>query len=311
MILSGHKLLLTGLTGQVGGAFADQLTPHNEVWGFARFSRPGSRERAEKAGVKTVVGDFTTGNFQGLPNDFDYVIHVAANTKPGTAEVGMVQNAEGTGLLMHYCRTAKAFLYVSATGIYSDHPDPFHLYAEDEDVGGSTPFAPNYGPTKLAAEGVVRTLARILNFPATIARLNVSYGGPYDDGGLPGIQLDSLVAGKPIRLPKSKTCVHSPIHEDDMVRQLEPLLKAASVPATVVNWGGAEPAIAEDWCRYMADLMGVEPKFEFSDDRPLPSTATDTALGRTLGLEWNVHWKEGMRRMIEARHPEVKLKPAC
>ena len=118
-MLTGQRLLLTGLTGQVGGAFAEALAPHNEVWGFARYSAPGSEARFAAMGVKTVKGDFAAGQFADLPGDFDAVIHLAANTKPGTQEVGMVQNAEGTGLLMHHCRASKVFIHVSTLGVLS------------------------------------------------------------------------------------------------------------------------------------------------------------------------------------------------
>lgn len=307
-MLKGKKILLTGLTGQVGGAFADQLAPHNEVWGLARFTRPGSRERAEQAGVHTLVGDYTTGDFPDHPNDIDYVVHVAANTKPGTAEIGMVQNAEGTGLLMHRFRNVKAFIHVSASGCYLDQPDPMHKYCETDDLGGNTPFSPNYGVTKTAAEGVVRVLSRLYKIPATIARLDVSYGGPYDDGGLPGIHLDAIIEGRPVRLPEGRPCLHSPIHEDDMVRHLSVFAKVASTPPTIVNWGGPEGVKLEDWCRYLGELVGREPIFEYAQTRALWGRITDTRFGREIGMEWQVGWREGMRRMVEERHPEALVK---
>jgi UDP-glucuronate 4-epimerase len=304
-MLKGRKILLTGLTGQVGGAFADQLARENTVWGFARFTRPGSREAAEQAGVHIVVGDYTTGEFPDMPNDIDYVIHVAANTRPGTADNGMVQNAEGTGLLMHRFRGVKAFIHVSASGCYLDHPDPMHRYRETDDVGGNTPFSPNYGATKLAAEGVVRVLSRLYRIPTTIARLDVSYGGPYDDGGLPGIHLDAIIDGRPIRLPAGRLCLHSPIHEDDMVRHLAIFAKAAATPATLVNWGGTEGVALEVWCRYLGELVGREPIFDYADSMALWGRISDTSFGRELGMEWQVGWREGMRRMVEARRPDA------
>ena len=33
------------------------------------------------------------------------------------------------------------------------------------------------------------------------------------------------------------------------------------MPATIVNWGGT-PASIEDWCGLMAELTGLEPRFE-------------------------------------------------
>lgn len=304
-MITDKTILLTGLTGQVGGAFADQLAPHNRVYGLARYSRPGSRERAESVGVVPVVGDFAKGEFDNCPVQVDYVVHVAANTKPGTADVGMLQNAEGTGLLMQRFRHAKAFIHVSASGCYVDDPDPMHRYVESDDIGGNTPFSPNYGSTKIAGEGVVRTLARLLNLPTTIARLDVSYGGPYDDGGLPGYHLDSIIDGRPVLLPKGRPCLHSPIHEDDMVRHLEVFARAASVPATIVNWGGPEGVLLEEWCTYLGELVGRPPVFEYGEGKTLWGRILDGTHGRSLGMEWQVHWREGMKRMVQARRPDA------
>ena len=306
-MLNGQKILLTGLTGQVGGTFADQLAPRNDVYGLARFSRPGSREHAEARGIKTIVGDFATNELDGVPGDIDYVIHLAANTKPGTAEVAMTQNAEGTGFLMHKCRDAKAFIFVSNNSLYADNSDPMHKYAETDHVGGNSPHSPNYGPSKLAGEGVVRFLCRLYNLPSLIARLNVSYGSVYDDGGLPGNLLEALLNDRPIKLAKSRTTTMSPINEADMVQHLEPMIRACSVPATIVNWGGDEPVSIEEMTRYMAELIGVKPKFDFTDDGVVPNRITDTTVGKAIGLKWQVKWRDGVRNMVAARHPELKL----
>lgn len=307
-MLKGKRILITGATGQIGGSIADRIAPHNELWAFARFSAPGSRERLERLGVKCVYGDLAKGEFGALPREFDHVIHLAANTKPGTAEVGMVQNAEATGLLMNHVRSSGDFLHVSTCGVYSDHLDDLERKkTETDDVGGDTPFSPNYGPTKTAAEGVARTLARLLDLRTTIARMDVSYGGPYDDGGLPGNVLEKLIHKQPIRLPKSRKLKLTLIHDDDISDHLEHLFRAASVPAFVVNWGGPDGVFVEDWVRYLAGLVGVEPVFEFDDRMNLPHTILDTARGRSIGLEWKVPWPEGMRRMVQVRHPELTL----
>ncbi len=308
-MLKGKTILLTGFTGQVAGAFADQLGPHNEVWGLARFTQPGSKEKAIAAGVKPVVGDYTRGEFDSIPTDVDCVIHVAASVRPGTAEPGMVANAEGTGRLMYHFRKTKAFIHASATGIYAEHPDPMHHYVETDDLGGQTLFSPNYGATKTAGEGVVRTLSLLHDIPAVIARVNVSYGGPYDDGGLPGKLLEMILAKEPIDIPADRPWMCSPIHDEDMSRHLEQFYEAASVPALVVNWGGDHPASMREMCEHLGKLVGVEPVFN-SVPTKLPSCITDCTVGRRIGMQWTIPWKEGFRRMIQLRHPEIALQPA-
>ncbi len=307
-MLAGKKVLITGHTGQIAYAVAQYLASRCELWGLARYSKPGSLEATEKIGVKPVKGDFTTGDMAAVPSDFDYVVHFAANTYPVTQDVGMVDNAEGAGLLLHHCRTAKAFLHVSTTGVYSRHPDHYHLYEEGDRIGGSTDYSPNYGGSKAAGEGVVRTVGRIHNVPTTIARMNVAYGGPQDDGGLPGGMLSRLVKGEPITIPKSWPCLHMPIHEDDISAQIEPLLAAAQVRTTVLNWGGDDMVSVEEFTDYLGSLTGFTPHYNKTDENPLPQGALDNTRRLALLGPCTVKWRDGMRRMLAARHPDVAIR---
>lgn len=90
-----------------------------------------------------------------------------------------------------------------------------------------------------------------------------------------------------------------------MVRHLAVFARAASSPATIVNWGGPEGVLLEDWCRYIGELVGREPIFEYGEGKTLWGRITDTDYGSSLGMEWQVKWKEGMRRMVEARRPDA------
>ena len=307
-MLAGKKVLITGHTGQIAYAVAGHLAPLCDLWGLARYSKPGSLEATEKMGVKPVKGDFTTGHLDAVPTDVDYVIHFAANTYPKTQDEGMMDNAVGAGFLMNHCKRAKAFLHVSTTGVYSRNPDPMHAYAETDRIGGATDYSPHYGGTKTAGEGVVQTLGRILNIPTTIARMNVAYGGPQDDGGLPGNMLTRLVKGDLIRIPKSWPCMHMPIHEDDISAQIEPLLAMADVKTNVINWGGDDMVSVEEFTDFMAGLTGLTPNYDKTDQDPLPQGILDNSKRLRLIGPCKVKWRDGMRRMIQARHPELKLR---
>lgn len=308
MAIVGKTILVTGATGQLAGAVARGLVGDNEVIALARFSAPGSREGLEAAGVRCAYGDYVSRAFSEAPETVDYVFHAAANTKPATMEEGMRDNAEGTAFLMERYRDAKGFVHVSATGCYAAHPDPEHVFTEDEPLGGATYFAPMYGVSKTATEGVVRALCQIYGLPTVIARMNVAYGGPYFDGGLPGRQLDALLADEPIRLQRGQRWFQAPIHEDDITRHVPILLEKATVPATIINWGGDEGVEVETWVRYLGELVGKEPRFEY-DDRPRSgSWIGDHGRRIALGCECRVPWREGMKRMIAARRPDVSIR---
>src|SRR3954452_11489676 len=118
-----------------------------------------------------------------------------------------------------------------------------------------TPSAP-YSVSKIAGDGVARYCARSFELPVTIARMGAAYG---DQGGLPEWHLHAVAAGEPVHT-RWDPMPYSPIHDDDICAQLEPLLAAATVPATIVNWAGDEPASVQEYCAYFGELLGVQPE---------------------------------------------------
>ena len=306
-MLSGEKILVTGPAGQIAGPMAAYLASENEVWGIARFSEEGSEERVRAMGVTTRRVDLASGDFGDLPDDFTYVLHLAAFQLEGLDyDWAITVNAEGTGLLMQHCRAAKAFLQTSTVAIYDTNPDPTHRYVETDPLSDSRqPYSPTYAVSKIAAEAVTRTMARALDLPTTIARINVAYG---DDtrGGLPYMHFQMMQAGMAIPLCDPGPTEFSPIHLDDMCAQIEPLLAGASVPATITNWAGDEVVSIEEWCTYLGELAGIEPVFDRSGDG-IPARAMDSSRRLALTGPCQVPFRDGLRRMLVERHPELGL----
>jgi nucleoside-diphosphate-sugar epimerase len=313
-MLKNRKLLLTGVTGRVGGAFANALVSTNELWGMARFS-DGSRDYWERRGMKTLPVDIADGDFSGVPTDFDYVIHPGAWSGAAVGpqvgfETAIRVNAEGTGLLMAHCRKAKAFLHVSTCGVYAENPDPNHRYTETDPVHGFAAMR-DYAASKLIAEGAVRTMARHLNLPTVMCRLNVQYG-PWGDCGMPNTKFVRwLLDGTPVPVRPNRTPVmFSPVYNDDLIDFLEPCLEAASVPATIVNWGGDEPVSIDQMVDYLGELIGKKPIYREVSPHPIPALILDNSKRMSITGPCKVHWKEGLRRMVAFAHPELPLAEA-
>ena len=150
----------------------------------------------------------------------------------------------------------------------------------------------------------VSVLVRQWNLPTTIARMNVSYGS---NGGLPAYQFDMMLGDMPIQIEADRPSMCNPIHQDDINAHVPGLLAAASVPATIVNWGGDEPVDVETYCRYMGGIAGCNPKFERIDGAIQHSFIDNTLRQKFVG-NCRLGWKEGMRQMSAARHPELTLK---
>lgn len=301
--MQGAKVLITGPAGQIAFPLAESLARDNEVWGIARFSDPQDREKVEAVGVVTRAVDLGSGEFGDLPEDFDYVLHLATFQGGGSDfDHALRVNAEGTGLLLQHCRAARAALVMSTASVYLPQEDPMHAFLETDPLGdANSPHAPTYSISKIAEEAVARTCARLYDLPVVIARMNASYGR---NGGLPAYHLDWIVGGQPV-VVRWDPCPYSVIHQDDINAQAERLLAAASVPATVVNWGGDEAVSPQEWCAYFAELTGRTAEVVVKD---MPGThrgsILDNAKRRSITGPCTVGWREGMRRLVEERYPD-------
>lgn len=297
-MVTGAKILVTGPAGQIAFDLCTHLAQHNEVWGAARFSVAGSRERCEDIGVRTVVADLGSGALGSLPTDFDFVLHLAAFQAPGLDYDSAIRaNAEATGLLMQHCREARAILVMSTHSVYAPHDDPLHVFRETDPLGDVKPaHAPTYSVSKLMQEGVARTCARLFGVPTVIARMNASYG---PSGGLPVLQLRAMAAGKPVTT-RWDPCPYMPIHADDIAAHTAGLLGIASSPATVVNWAGDEVVSPQDWVPYMAGLLGVEPDLRVVEaPGTLRGSIADNSRRRAAAGPCSVSWRDGLRRCVE------------
>jgi nucleoside-diphosphate-sugar epimerase len=299
-VLDGEKVLITGVTGKVAFPIARALAPRNEVWGVARLRDAADRAKLDQAGIAGVALDVSLGDFSALPDDFTYVFHAAVD--PGQGDWGpcVQTNAHNSGELLYHCRSAKGFVYCSTGSIYAYQG---HRPLRETD-GPGVPLRANYSFSKVGGEAVCTWVATHFEIPLTIIRICSTYG-PL--GGSPADRLDLMLQGKPITLHPDTPNNYNPIYEDDYVELGIRAMEVARTPPVVVNWAGSETVSVEDYCAYMGELVGVEPTFEYRAGAHTPLWPDVTRMHDILGRT-KVHWRDGFRRMIEARHPELVLR---
>jgi nucleoside-diphosphate-sugar epimerase len=301
-MLSDEKILITGPAGRIASALAETLTRDNEVWGIARFGDPAKRKRVEDLGVTTRALDLADGDLGDLPTDFTYLVHFAADFSVDDYERALRVNAEGTGFVLEHCRNAKAAIVMSTVTVYKPHPEPWHAFVEGDPLGDvMLPDRLPYSISKIAEEGVARYCARSFELPVTIARMGSAYGA---QGGLPLWHLAAIAAGEPVKT-RWDPMPYSPIHDDDVVAQLEPLLDAASVPATIVNWCGDDAVSVQEWSAYFGELLGVEPRVVVEE---VPGSSVGSIGDPTKRISitgpGTVNWRDGFRREAERIYPD-------
>ncbi len=295
-MLEGEKVLVTGASGKIAFPIARRLAEHNEVWGVARLREAAQRERLEAAGVRPLSLDIGGGDLSSLPEDFTHVFHAAVDTGEGDWRRCVHTNAQSSGDLLFHCRGAKGFVFCSTGSIYGYQGQ--RPLREDDPPG--VPLRANYSFSKVAAEQLCTWVAVHVGTPLTIIRICSTYG---PEGGAPADRLEQMLRGEPIRLYPDPPNNYNPIYEDDYVELGIRAMEVAALPALVLNWAGSETVSAEEYCAYMGDLVGVAPVFEYTDAAHPPLWPDVTVMHEVLG-HTKVHWKDGFRRMIEARHPE-------
>jgi UDP-glucuronate 4-epimerase len=302
-VLTGKKILITGATGQVARPVAEALAKDNEVWCLGRFGDTRARQELLSHGIRTWRWDMGTEGLDGLPDDFTYIMHSAFHRGNGSDFDTTVDiNCGAIGRLMVHCRRAEALLFVSTGAVYA-HQGVDHRYTEMDALGGQALWFPTYPVGKIASEGAVRALATALSLPTTIARLNVAYG-PYGHGGVPILFLRRILTGQPIEIPQVGQGLFSPIHTDDIVRQVPLLWSVATVPTRVVNWGGDDVVGITDAIDYLAQLSGAVATYVQSDVTR-ETHAFDNTLRTSLIGNCTVGWRDGFRRTLETYLPDL------
>jgi UDP-glucuronate 4-epimerase len=305
-MITGKKILVTGATGQVAKPIARSLAKNNEVWCAARFSEPYMKPEQEAFGIKPYSWTLGSNDFNGLPSDFNYVVHSACNIAPvaNDYDASITANAEGTALLMAHCRSAEAFLYISSLCVYKTPEDTSYLCDERTFPLGCHPiYAPSYSTGKISTEAAVRSLSRVFSIPTTIARLGMAYGTA-THGGVPSIIFNKMLKGEPIAMP-SRKFYYSLIHEDDFVSHVEPLLRAASVPALIVNWCSDEIVEEREIYSYIGRIAGMTPNFVLDESAGFEGGGVgDPERRRAITGPTRVGWKEGILRSLRTNFPD-------
>ena len=71
-----------------------------------------------------------------------------------------------------------------------------------------------------------------------------------------------------------------------------------------MNWAGDQVVSLQEWCGYLGSLVGREPVFEESPQALRPNPVDVTRMHELVGGA-TVDWRDGMRRMVAACHPEL------
>ena len=294
--LTGARILVTGVTGQVAGPLARNLVAAgNTVYGTSRFTDPAAKAAFEADGIVPVTIDLETASFDEIPDGLDYVINMAV-AKSNDFDRDLAANAEGVAFLMERVKGVKAFFHCSSCAVYE--PNGHVSHKETDELGDNhraMGFMATYSITKIAGESAVKYASRRFGVPAVIARLDVPYGPTH---GWPQMMVTLAKMGIPTTISADAPNTHCFLHDRDMLTSLPYLLEQADVPPPIYNWCAPELVSIEDWTAELTRLTGVEIPLVVSD-HCIPPNPIDAS--KLLGLGWTpeVEWRDGFREMCE------------
>jgi dihydroflavonol-4-reductase len=210
------KVLVTGVTGFIGGALASRLIEEGEQ--VSVLVRPASRHKLSK-GHHYQVFEAELGQTDPLRQavaNCEVVIHTAAiRNRWGTPrQAYYAVNVEGTRCLLEAAiEQARRFVYVSSVGVLG-HPgmtgidESFPMAALDE--------TNEYHKSKVLAEQIV--LAHGSEIEAVVARPTITYG-PGDEDGMVTRLIDLIARRRFVRIGRGRNHVHL-TYIDDLVKGL-------------------------------------------------------------------------------------------
>ncbi len=203
------KALVTGATGFIGSHLVEELI--KKGYGVTCLVRQTSHLKwIEGLEVDVLYGDCEDeGSLGQIPQDLDYVFHLAGLTKARRNEDFFCVNVEGTRNLLRAVMArapgVRRFIYLSSLAAAgpSRNGSPVNESSEPRPVS-------SYGKSKLESEGVIMTQKNAL--PVTIIRPPAVYG-PRDR--------DFYVFFRMIKkgfYPYWGKCYYSLLYVDDLVR---------------------------------------------------------------------------------------------
>ena len=297
--IEGKRILITGATGQFAKPLVAAYAGKAQVFAAARYAKDEDRAEIAAMGATPVRIDLSDpASLSAIP-EVDYVVN-AAVAKTGDFDRDLQENAEGVGFLIAHCRSAKAFVHISTTGVYAY--EGIEPRKESDPLGDNhRSMMPTYSIAKIATESVCRFAAKAYGVPTTIARMSVPYG---DNGGWPWYHLLMMQNGVPITIHPDRPNLYSPLHVDDYVEKIPYLLGAATTDVTTTNFGGSQAASVEEWCAYIGELTGFTPVFEESAAAFGALSIDPTRMHSLIG-ETKVDWRDGIHRMVSALAPNL------
>ena len=285
-----QSVLILGASGLIGSAVALRVAESNEVHGLSRFRDAQAAEALSKQGVKLIQMDAAQDDFGSLPDDFDYVFHeilMAPGECANFPQLAFETHAYTVANAFRRFRKAKGIVVGSTGSVYKPSETPVTEESTLSSYGG----VENYALSKICADQFADYFSKLYGTPAAVLRYYYPYGA--ERGSLISSLVKRIGEGQPVG---SSASLINPMFISDVAEMTIKAAEVCSVPANVINVGGAEIVNRRGLAEIVGEVIGKEPVFEEPDESASDSWVCDSGKRiRLLGVE-RVSLREGVRR---------------
>ena len=226
------RVAVTGANGFIGRNVVLHL--RNAGWAVRALVRPG-REYDVPEGVELVAAQFVTADLVRAAADVEVIVHLAGRARGATMRQFRAANVDVTRQVVEAAVELGAKLVHVSSLAVAGPGTPEHPRLEDDPPQPLTA----YGRSKLAAEQIVRTSARLR---WTIVRPALVYG-PFDRGSLPLFKLAQR--GIVAQAGGSGNPAYTFVHVDDIARGIEAAATAGAAEGETFSLGHPRSATAD------------------------------------------------------------------
>jgi len=314
------KILITGITGFIGGELAHRLVEQgHEVYGIVQhvISRDFSSIQDILDKIDLITCDIR--EYHAMRNAIkkvepDVIFHLAALSpvrlsfeNPFSFQdvnyIGTVNIAES---LLDLYGPEKVRLIVASTAEVYGIQENERPFTEDLILEPSSPYA----VSKAALDMYMRMLFRVHDFNGVISRSSNTFGRKYDNSFFTEYIITEMLAGKEIYIGAPDS-VRDYMYVDDHVNAYLLAMQTPGAKGEAFNFAGGKGYTNKEWVLKIAELFNYpSEKIHFGQYppgypyRPISSDQPYLVLDpsksqRMLGWQQTVSVEEGLRRTIE------------
>jgi UDP-glucose 4-epimerase len=259
----------------------------------------------------------TAAAFEGLSDDFDCIVHLAAFKIPryGKALETLQTNYRGTEFVLEYARQLNCKCVLASTSdVYGRNPNvPFSEEDTDSVIGSSKAPRWAYAVSKLFDEHLALAYQDAYGFPVTLLRFFGSYG-PNQHlswwGGPQSVFIDAVLNDEVIPIHGDGSQTRSFTYVSDTVAGIYASIVKDAANGEILNVGATREITILELAKLIKELSGTPgelkvemiPYESFTGGKyqDVMRRVPDTSLcKKLLGVEAKVSMEEGLTRTIE------------